>query len=203
MRRAVKTQRGSHRETKWIYAVGTYLLTGPQWPGHVINVTRWAIMRPRNLTPVRDEGTFRASQVGGDENIAAATTAFVESSFRIGHIEASAKHNYRPFRVRRGEKEYLRLHPAPPLHGFSSSRAIPRIVFQVSLQPSKSTTLALRLVDVILPRMIFADQSSNHTMEYIILRYQENILQYQLAISIKKRIMIVLDFLFIWYEKKN
>lgn len=31
-----------------------------------------------------------ASQVGGDENIAAATTVFVESSFRIGHIGASA-----------------------------------------------------------------------------------------------------------------
>lgn len=46
--------------------------------------------------------------------------------------------------------------------------------------------LALRLVDVILPRTIFADQSSNHTMEYIIWQWQENILQYQIIISIKK-----------------
>jgi len=34
--------------------------------------SQWAIMRPRNLTPVRGEETFRVSQVGGDENIAAA-----------------------------------------------------------------------------------------------------------------------------------
>lgn len=122
------------------------LFTGPQ--GASI-ITQWMI--EPNIRRFE-----RRRNLAGDENIAAAI--FVKS-LEIGHIKrANARCNYHPFRAREIHSQLLFLWVVPSLAFLR--REFPHL--PVSLQPSKSTTLAPRLVAVIsptIPRMIFANQS--------------------------------------------
>lgn len=194
---------------KWIYAVGTYLSTGPRWLVCAISVTQWAIMRPRNPTPpVRGEGTFRASQVEEEMRISSPLPPH-----SLNHSRSVVQNEWVQDAIivySEWERERKRVPSAslslfsgfPPLAPFPARSLPSRFLFNLrSPRPWRFDRSPWSCLPSI-PKMIFADQS--WPIWVITLRNvlcYEIILQYQIAIISIKKIMVVLGLTFLRYDR--